>query len=684
MMLQRVAAFLMLAVQACAIYSTFGRIMFPVAVTVIALAGLPGKIEFNPTMDRKIRLTFLLALVFALEWLFFRPETQVIAVVYTGEISYPVAQFCLAVQAAMFFLRYDKGLPLYMLLYGTAALTWTGDVMVADLSTTAYGVGVFCYGSGAAAFIVLGQTRWSLNKVRARLRYVVACAAALAVSIAMGWTVTTLIREYQVQLDDLFVRVVAGRIVQPRIGFPSSARLDSVANLKRNEPTEVALRVVADQQPGYLRGRGFDTLAGDMWSVTVAARHLSPRMNGEKLDVDVPSGCKMFELGQRDEPLSDYADVYPVIDPDGALFASMQVLALASPADMVLYDQNSNMQVSEPVARARYRVYDSATGGTVKPLEAKLRLVLTHSSADIDPRVRELATRIFTGCTTTTEKIAAVVGHFRQNYTYKIGISIPPGEDPLTYFLVEQPPPPAHCEYFAAGAAVLLRLADVPTRYVTGFVAAERNPVGGYWIARNSDAHAWVEAYDDEDGWTLVEATVADGIPGDEADRRQGWLAYVIDSMKFRLGEMASIFSLHGLLGLFRHLVFSLVVGLFLLLSPGVAAFLLAVVAAVFGLRWFRRRSRSPREEAPPLITALNKLLRTMDRHLGKSGFYRTPAETLHGFARRIENALPEGNGTARSVDWYRRYAGLRYSTALTEEDVTELQRSLDDHLRKD
>jgi hypothetical protein len=73
-----------------------------------------------------------------------------------------------------------------------------------------------------------------------------------------------------------------------------------------------------------------------------------------------------------------------------------------------------------------------------------------------------------------------------------------------------------------------------------------------------------------------------------------------------------------------------------------------------------------------------------MNRHLGKSGFYRTPAETLHGFARRIENALPEGNGTARSVDWYRRYAGLRYSTALTEEDVTELQRSLDDHLRKD
>ena len=52
-----------------------------------------------------------------------------------------------------------------------------------------------------------------------------------------------------------------------------------------------------------------------------------------------------------------------------------------------------------------------------------------------------------------------------------------------------------HCELFASTLALALRVRGVPTRYVVGFQLAEKNPWGGYYIVRDRDAHAWVEAY---------------------------------------------------------------------------------------------------------------------------------------------------------------------------------------------
>lgn len=72
-----------------------------------------------------------------------------------------------------------------------------------------------------------------------------------------------------------------------------------------------------------------------------------------------------------------------------------------------------------------------------------------------------------------------------------------------------------------------------------------------------------------------------------------------------------------------------------------------------------------------------------MDRHIARQGLYRTPAETIHSFARRIEAAIPEGAPISGTADWYTRYAGLRYSTTLTKDEIADLERSLYTHLKK-
>jgi len=65
------------------------------------------------------------------------------------------------------------------------------------------------------------------------------------------------------------------------------------------------------------------------------------------------------------------------------------------------------------------------------------------------------------------------------------------------------------CEHYAAAFVVLMRGAGVPARVVTGYLGGDYNRVGGYWIVRNSDAHAWVEILVDGRGWIRADPTAA-------------------------------------------------------------------------------------------------------------------------------------------------------------------------------
>ena len=58
---------------------------------------------------------------------------------------------------------------------------------------------------------------------------------------------------------------------------------------------------------------------------------------------------------------------------------------------------------------------------------------------------------------------------------------------------------------------VMLRAVGIPARYVTGFLPGEYNDVGGDYIIRQSDAHAWVEVYFPGYGWITFDPTP----PGD-------------------------------------------------------------------------------------------------------------------------------------------------------------------------
>jgi protein-glutamine gamma-glutamyltransferase len=63
------------------------------------------------------------------------------------------------------------------------------------------------------------------------------------------------------------------------------------------------------------------------------------------------------------------------------------------------------------------------------------------------------------------------------------------------------------CGHFASAYVTLMRAAGVPARVVTGYLGGEWNSLGGYYLIRQSDAHAWAEVWLDGQGWVRIDPT---------------------------------------------------------------------------------------------------------------------------------------------------------------------------------
>jgi len=125
---------------------------------------------------------------------------------------------------------------------------------------------------------------------------------------------------------------------------------------------------------------------------------------------------------------------------------------------------------------------------------------------DVDPRITALALKITEHAPTPYDKAATIEAYLHTHYGYTLDLSgTPPTSDPLAYFFFTKRA--GHCEYFASAMAVLLRSLGVPARYATGFLPGEFNDVGGDFIVRAADAHAWVEVYFPGYDWITFDPT---------------------------------------------------------------------------------------------------------------------------------------------------------------------------------
>jgi protein-glutamine gamma-glutamyltransferase len=107
----------------------------------------------------------------------------------------------------------------------------------------------------------------------------------------------------------------------------------------------------------------------------------------------------------------------------------------------------------------------------------------------------------------TPELVSAVMARLRTGgYTYTLDPGVF-GQHTADEFWFDRKE--GFCEHIASSFVILMRALDVPARVVTGYQGGERNNVDGFWVLRQSDAHAWAEVWIAGQGWVRADPTSA-------------------------------------------------------------------------------------------------------------------------------------------------------------------------------
>jgi len=260
---------------------------------------------------------------------------------------------------------------------------------------------------------------------------------------------------------------------------------------------EVAFRVEFEGQPPrardlYWRGPSLANFDGRTWSMQQGSRR------GENVALTVE---------YRGEPTS-----YRVtLEPNGRNWAFALDMPREWSGDSSLRmgsDYQLGMFFGGPrPRRLDYRVTSHVDYRAREPLTEGEREEFRELPGGSNPRARQLAESWLADSPSGATIVDRAMGYLKsQPFAYTL---TPPalGAQPVDEFLFETRE--GFCEHYASALTFLLRAAGLPARVVLGYQGGELNALGGYYIIRQTDAHAWTEVWLEDEGWTRVDGVAA-------------------------------------------------------------------------------------------------------------------------------------------------------------------------------
>jgi hypothetical protein len=483
--------------------------------------------------------------------------------------------------------------------------------------------------------------------------YAVPARAAAAVLLAAGVGGFLASAVLFAVIPRLQFRQVLERFGRARgvVGFSETITLREVTGIKSDR--RVVARVeFPELRPGllpanlYLRGAVYSRYEDGVWSHGGATPLPLQRAGFQHFmgDAAVPDSTADITLEAADHP---------------TLFIYGQPTLIEGGFAPVLSDGEGNLSLARSGhPTLRYRVRFAA--------DLLPRVGMRHrpgSEHTAFPRefedVRALARGIAGDAGTDRERAERIMRFFRAGFRYTVS-------DPATSvreFLFRKRA--GYCEHYAAGLSLLLRGAGIPSRVAAGYLGGEWNGVGKYLIVRQSDAHAWVEAWIDG-RWVTLDATPPSGDSSPFRTRtgtiglyadwlRQRWDKYVVNySMRMqadavregvravrRTGTAFRLRGWDGIGGAVRR---------------GAGWALLAAPALYLLYRLLGKRRNSAGKGSPTGLPPLPGPYARLVRRLDRNRFRRHPGETLEETLTAAVRSCPDlSEDAARFLGLYHR-----------------------------
>jgi transglutaminase-like putative cysteine protease len=400
-----------------------------------------------------------------------------------------------------------------------------------------------------------------------------------------------------------------------RAGFSRSFSLGSIREMHQSD--DLVMRI-SGSRPGYLRGIVYarydngDWLQSDSINKKKIALAKPPASATTRTTLQLVSGERdlfFLPLNARGIQANDaelFADITGILstdrgDADRVSFAigPRDFPGIAPPTDEDIYVPPAVERVIGPIAR-----------------------------------------RWADGLTIPRTQLSAIRDRLRADFTYSLSFERTPGVDPVIDFLTERRE--GHCEYFAAAMALAARSIGIPARVVGGYVVEEYNEWGDFYVVRERDAHAWVEAWEGEAGWRTYDATPPDENTGQFGVNTSG-IAALTGLLGYWMGEAQ-----------FRVTTLTME-------QIGVAiGVLLLLWLAIRQVRVWREQRGSGAAPDPGFADPLPALLKLLD-FLAHRGARAAPGEPLERFADRVAQFDELGPKGPEAAGLLQRYAAWRY-----------------------
>lgn len=253
----------------------------------------------------------------------------------------------------------------------------------------------------------------------------------------------------------------------------------------REELNTVVMKVTAQETATlYLRGNACDVYSGTAWTATEG---LWPRDTQYHIPADAISQKAALEFRKTHEVR----------------------YFTYNPKELVMIGGRVRNDVADRAYEITYYKAGSEIPVHAAPLSTEERTELA-TYLRLPRETAERAARILQGIggldSSDTFRYAQGIAQYVKNSAqYDLETErMPKGETDFALWFLENGDT-GYCTHFASAAAVLLRAAGIPARYVTGYLVNAKADQGV--TVRLKDAHAWVECYINGYGWIPLEAT---------------------------------------------------------------------------------------------------------------------------------------------------------------------------------
>ena len=301
---------------------------------------------------------------------------------------------------------------------------------------------------------------------------------------------------------------------------------------------------------------------------------------------------------------------------------------------LVLPASGDRIQTGAP----RWEFYFPAFEDELTPLEARR----DDSTSPVPPAVAnraleqgpyrrtwEFAQQLRRQAETQEDLVQAVLRFLRRDFAYTE--TPPEAAYNLEGFLFDARR--GYCQQYSGGMALLLRMAGVPARVVTGFTSGSLDSKTREYVVRDLDAHSWVEVWFGGIGWVTFDPTPADAPPRSQPDEADATGGASAGAGPPSLG--GDVPSDPG-----RRALAAEEGPPWVLIALGAVAALALAAGGV--LLWLRRRRRATTPAAAVAVAELDRALRRTKRHPG-------PATTLRALEERFARS-PAAAGYVRAV----------------------------------